>query len=419
MRWALALALLPGLGTGLLLALIAGLRLPLAVAWPQLVQAHGQVQTLGFVLSFIVAVGLQLFPRFLAAPLRRPERATWGVALIAAALSVRVVAQPLDLGPTRSALLLASAFAVPAGVLQAGSAFHGLSRRSIQPRTGPAAAWRRFILIGGLCLGATLVLFLTTTLALAAGDILVDQGADEALIHLELAGFAMCLVFAVSSRIFGRFFLLRSRPEFERWLPRLAVTWGAGVALVSVGWLVGDISGLRLVGSFLEVVVACAWLWLIGLYAPPVRPSGTPYVTNPTRRWVRVAFALLVFGLVTNLVLFARSALSGVEPSADELSAARHALAQGFLLPMMVSMAARLLPIYSADVLKRRWLLEAIVDTLLVGAAIRVGAELFGGYGMITGPLIALGGSLSVAAFAVFAGGMWSSLGRLPGVSKH
>src|SRR5690348_5547708 len=52
---ALGMALLPGLGTGLLLILIAGLHLPLAVPWPQLAQAHGQIQAIGFTLLFTVA----------------------------------------------------------------------------------------------------------------------------------------------------------------------------------------------------------------------------------------------------------------------------------------------------------------------------------------------------------------------------
>jgi hypothetical protein len=49
--------------------LLASARLPVAVPWPQLAQAHGQVQALGFRLLFIVAVGMQLFSRFLGAPL--------------------------------------------------------------------------------------------------------------------------------------------------------------------------------------------------------------------------------------------------------------------------------------------------------------------------------------------------------------
>lgn len=416
LRAALALALAPGLGVGLLLVLVAGLGLPWALAWPQLAQGHGQVQTLGFTLLFIVAVGLQLFPRFLAAPLPDPARATRGAVVVAAALVTRLIAQPLELGPLRSVLLLLVAIGVPAGALLAGSAFHGLSRRSVQPASGPAAAWRRFVAVGGLALGGALLLHTWVVLGLAAGGVVTPAEPNEALIHLELAGFATGLVFGVASRVFGRFLLLRSHPALESALPRLATLYGLGLALVALGWLLDGSWGrwVRLGGSALELGVLLVWLWLVGLYAPPSRPSGTPYVTNPTRRWVRLAFGFLVVSLGTSTALFGREALLGVRPTVTQLSAARHALAQGFLLVLMVAMAVRLLPIISADVLRRRWLPELVVDLLVVGALLRVGAELLGGYEGTAGPLVALGGALAVAGFSLFAAALWSSLGRLP-----
>src|SRR4051794_29353255 len=86
MRVALALARGPGLGLGVLLVAVFGLGLRLAAPWPPLAQGHGQVQLLGFVLLFALAVGLQLLPRFLAAPIARPERVLAGGALVAGAV---------------------------------------------------------------------------------------------------------------------------------------------------------------------------------------------------------------------------------------------------------------------------------------------------------------------------------------------
>jgi len=417
MRLALAMALAPGLGTGLLLALIAGLGLPLAVAWPQLAQAHGQIQAIGFVVVFIVAVGLQLFPRFLGAPLQHANRAAWGCATVATALVARLVGQPLPDGPARIALLVVATIGVPAGVLIAGSAFHELRRSRTAAANDAAGAWRRFIPVGGLALGVALVLYTWSGMWLVAGDTLVPPATDKALIHLELAGFATSLVLAVATRVFGRFLLLRSRPALDRRVPMLAVLWAVGLVLVSLGWLVGS-PWLRWAGALVEAGVVLSWLWLVGLYETPSRESGTPYVTNPTRRWIRFAFAFLVFSVALQVGLFGREVLVGVSASITELSAARHALGQGFLLPLMVAMAARLLPIFSADVLKHRLRLELTVDLLLAGAAMRVLAELLGGYGALGGPLVALGGTLTVVGFAVFAVGMWSSLGRLPTASR-
>jgi hypothetical protein len=46
---------------------------------------------------------------------------------------------------------------------------------------------------------------------------------------------------------------------------------------------------------------------------------------------------------------------------------------------------------------------------------VRVVAEVMGGYGPLAGPLVAVGGTLGVAGFALFAVGLGRSLGRLPG----
>lgn len=419
MRMALAMTVVPGLGTGLLLVLVAGLRLHWAIPWPQLAQAHGQVQTLGFVVPFIIAVALQLFPRFLSAPLLHADRAVIGAAVLALALLVRFAAQPLDDGPPRSVLLVVSALAVPVGAMVAGTAFHGLSARSVQPVSGPSAAWRQFVGVGGTALGAALVLSVWAGLLLAQGYLVVPEGVDEALIHLELFGFPTALVLAVGSRIFGRFLILRTRPALELAVPRLALLWGVGLALVAAGWLWSAGVWLRVAGSVLELALLLVWLWLVGLYAPPARSSGTPYVTVPTRRWVRLAFGFLVLSLVLSCFLFAREAVLGAPPLETQLSAARHALAQGFLLPMMSAMAARLLPIFSADVLRHRMRLEVAMDLLFVGALVRVGAELIQGYEGWAGPAVALGGGLGVLGFLIVAVGLWSSLGRLPGMGAQ
>jgi hypothetical protein len=412
---ALGLALVPGFGTGLLLVLVVGLHLPFAIGWPQLAQAHGQIQALGFVLLFIIAVGLQLFPRFVGSPPRHAWRAVVGAMAVTLALLARWVGQPLELGLTRTVLLGFSTVALPVGAVVAGMAFHGLARGRAISASG-AEAWRRFAAVAGVLLVGVLLLWTWSSAGLTDGQLVVAQGVDEALIHLELAGFAACMVFAVGSRIFGRFFILRTRQGFERSLPLFAIGWGLGVLLVTVGWLVDDPSGtwLRVSGALLELCVAGAWLWLIGLYAQPTRASGTPHITNPTRRWIRIAFVFLLFGLALDLGYFVRDALYDMPPSSTELSAARHALGQGFLLPLMVAMAVRLLPILSADVLKHRVRLEITVDLLLIGALIRVVAEGIGGYGMVSGALVSIGGTLGVVGFILFAVAVWGSLPRLP-----
>jgi hypothetical protein len=142
-------------------------------------------------------------------------------------------------GLERTAVPVFAALALPVGAVVAGSAFHCLSRASVQPGGGAAGAWRRSVAVGGLALGSALGLFVWAGVHLATGYVVVPQGLDEALIHLELAGFATCLVFAVSSssRVFGRFILLRTRPHARALGAAAGDRLASGLLLVALGWL--------------------------------------------------------------------------------------------------------------------------------------------------------------------------------------
>src|SRR5207244_8427563 len=106
--------------------------------------------------------------------------------------------------------------------------------------------------------------------------------------------------------------------------------------------------------------------------------------------------------LATAEMLCAATSLTVLSPS-------RHVLVQGFLLPLIVLMAARILPGYSGYMLHRSRLLGALVWSLLIGAVLRSGAELVGGYRPGWSLLVALGGTLAVVAFTAFALGLWRS----------
>ncbi len=414
MRITLAVPVVLGFGIGVLLVVVFGLGLPLLLPYPQLAQAHGQIQLLGFTLPFVLAVGLQLFPRFLGAPIPHPYRVVAAGAATAAGVTIRLFAQPMEPGLVRSVLLIVTALLVPTGVVLGAIELGGMRQRSVQPLRGPSADWQLFVVAGLVSLFVAVGLHTWGMLELAAGNLMVPMALDEATIHLELDGFATCMVLGVASRVFGRFLLLRTRPSLDRLLARLAGAYAVGLALVVTGWL-SDVSLLVAAGYILELAVLVVWVWLIGLYDRPSRASGMPHVTAPTRRWFRLAFALLLLGVA---MLGAASAGVGF-PTATGLSAARHAVTQGFLLVLMTGMAARLLPIYSADALRHRWTVESAVALLLLGALLRSVSEMVGGYAGVAGPLTALGGTLSAVGFTLFAVGLWSSLGRLPGKTRQ
>ena len=108
-RTSLALALVAGFSIGLYLVLGFAFGLPLTPGTPALMQAHGQVQSLGFIALFILAVGVQLFPRFHANRLDRPGQVSLGGLLLALGVALRVIAQPQPTVVTlRPGILVAS-----------------------------------------------------------------------------------------------------------------------------------------------------------------------------------------------------------------------------------------------------------------------------------------------------------------------
>jgi hypothetical protein len=240
---------------------------------------------------------------------------------------------------------------------------------------------------------------------LAQGAIVVPFAQDEAIIHLELWGFASTVVLAVSGRVFPKFLLLR--PTREALMRPAVALWALGsVGTPAVWLLLPSAEAARAVTTLAQLVAAVLFVAGIRLYETPVRESGTPHVTNPTRRWVRLAFAAMLLAAAASSGIASAEAL-GLAVPVTQVSAARHLLAQGFLLPLIVLMAARMLPGYSGYMVHRSGLLSGLVWSLLLGAALRSGAELSGGYGPGWNVSVAFGGTLSAVAFTVFAVGLW------------
>jgi len=416
-RASLALALAFGFSIGLYLILGFAFDLPLSASTPALMQVHGQVQALGFVTMFIIGVGVQLFPRFHASRLDRPRLVSIGGLLLASGVVLRALSQPVLPGPLwRSIGLVGSGILELVGVALAVYAFARVIRGSVQPERGGFAAVLPATL--GLSLLGALILNAVLCVYLAQGGIVVPPPQDEALLHLELWGFATSMALAVSGRIFPRFLLLQDTRE--RLLPYAFVLWAVGALGVPAAWLaLPSLTGARAVAALAQLAGAALFVIALRLYELPARSSGMPHVTYPTRRWIRLAFAMMLASATADFGLALAESLGTTIPTLTELSAARHALAQGFLLPLIVLMAARILPGYSGQMMRQPQLLSAMMWTLISGAALRFVAELFGSYGPGWGALVALGGTLGVVAFVVFAVGLWLAESRVPALASR
>jgi hypothetical protein len=307
-RTSLGLALVGGFALGLYLLLGFAFGLPLPASTPALMQVHGQVQALGFVALFIMAVRVQLFPRFHAATLDRPELVSLGGLMVALGVALRATAQPLPPSAQRGAALVGGALLALAGVLLAIYAFGRVVRQSVQP---PARGARRFLpatMAGSLL--AALLLNVMVAGGLAAGGWVVPAYQDEALLHWELWGFAATMVLAVAGRVYPRFLLLR--PTREPLVAPALAMWALGSFGVPLAWLLaGAAPAVRAAAAAAQLAGAALYVVALRLYEAPVRASGMPHVTNPTHHWARVAFGYLLVAATANTALALHEALDG------------------------------------------------------------------------------------------------------------
>src|SRR4051812_42755277 len=123
MSLSLALALSGGFGLGLYLLLSIGFKLPLPAGTPALIQVHGQVQALGFVMMFIMAVGVQIIPRFHSSSLDRPRLVSIGGVMLGAGVVLRALSQPFSPSLPRNTGLILGALLTLIGVLLVVYAF--------------------------------------------------------------------------------------------------------------------------------------------------------------------------------------------------------------------------------------------------------------------------------------------------------
>jgi hypothetical protein len=406
MSLSLALALSAGFGLGLYLLLSIAFRLPLPATTPALMQVHGQAEALGFVMLFIMAVGVQIIPRFHSSTLDRPRLVSVGGLMLASGVTIRALAQPIPASTSRSVGLILAAILTLIGALPVVYAFSRVVRHSVQP--GPRE--RRALLpatMGSSLLLALLLNVFVSIRMVVNGGVVVPLYLDEALVHLELWGFATTMVFAVAGNIYPRFLLLR--PTRESALFPALLLWALGSLGTPVAWLVTEgLPAVRVITAIAQLAGIIGYLYALRLYEPTARASTAPHVTDTTRTWARVAFGFLIVAASVNVAAAALT-LSGSDTTASVLSAARHALAQGFLLPIIVLTAARILPGYSGQMMRQPRVLTGLLWTLFVGAALRSAAQLLGGYEGGWAMLMAAGATLSTGAFTVFAIGLWQS----------
>lgn len=384
-----------GLGLWLLLSRVWGVTL-LGANWLALVQVHGLLQLFGFAGLFAMGIAFHALPRFRAAA-APPAVLVWIAYLgIVGGLAVRGVAQPATDLPARSGVLVVGGALLSVGALSfAFAALHSLA-------TGRNPHRPDELLIGaGICAVPVAAALVALEMATSASAVLV-QSVDDQAIWVMLLGGLCTLIFGVWARVAPGF--VAAVPA----TPRLLVL-GGGV------WIFGVLAQAFALaaGPWLLLIGAALLTLAIGVFGAGIARQPLHGDARLTRLGVRSAFVWLFVGLA----ILAAGGL-GLASSYFQVSAARHALALGFVTLMIYSVASRVLPSFTG---RRWWSRRLQTLTLAIGnvaVALRVAAQLVPDGGGQPGAVFnGVAGMLAYGALVLFAANavrMWRGTSSRP-----
>lgn len=374
-RWALGLALWAGFALGAHVISVIGFGFDLGPVFYPYIQAHGQIQLVGWTGLIIMGVSLHFMPRLAAVPLRKPERQLWILRLIAGGLLLRFVAQSYHayLAPetvlflVTNCLIAFSALLVWAGCLVYISLLVDTIRRvkNVKKRPGLKSI-RGFVLVMllGWLIYPTLTLWLLCQQTIQSTTT-TDQALTELSVQCFLHFVLLPVTFAFSTRLLPLYLRL---PPMDWSLSWLVLLYLAGMfmqmlatfplsATGEAAWLptlaaAGQaLKGLTILSFILKIDVITRWRqpWTvnrIGAPGPERRQtrSGLPDYGEfgSFEKLVYAAYIWLALAATAEIALaIAALADKALPISTDVL---RHCYLLGFVTNLIFGLVPRMVP---------------------------------------------------------------------------
>ncbi len=412
MGTAIVLALSAGFGLGsmLLLSRTFGVVLsPLgASSWMDQVQMHGFIQIFGWIGLFIMGVSLHILPRFKGVDSsgRLVSLTIYGA--MVAGLGSRIAQAVLNGSTIGHALALLSGVCILAGSLLFAWTVYSILRQSSKRESfdsflSAAVLWLVVGAIGYVALAIYSVNSATTA---------IPDKYNAPILHTLLMGFATLFTVGISLRVLPIFLGLPSPSEKRISLAFWAINVGLVLRLVAA---FSPVFSLGHLFEQTEHVGALAEAFGISLFALTLFPwrkrSGLnfmePGVYPGYARFIRMAYIWLIITAVIEVTLSMRS-FFGLHPSYLEASAARHALALGFLTMMMFGFSLRIIPVFGGRQLAWPRLADASFWLILASVSLRVPLTLVPG--QLAAGLVGISGFLGLAGLACWSLSFWRTV---------
>ena len=317
-------------------------------------QIHGHAQIFGWVGLFVMGVAFHAVPRFKMVALPSLRAANACLALMVAGIVVRIFAQPFG---WRWALLAS-------GIMELSSVgtflwlLATIAGRSKQSREfyekfiGASVGW--FALLAIWNMYAVGLMFARRSTGIA-------PALDAWMIHVGLFGFISNMIFAFALRVLPHFLGLRE----TKVRAANAAFWLWNGAILCRYQFVWQRERLDLLASCLEFGAALLFVWAVGIFAKRRVKVQIAGVDNTFAWFIYLGFAWLVLDV-----------LQPFHADLPRLTAsARHGMAVGFILSIIMGVAYRILPIFngvnlhSPRAMRASFWLHAAGTTLILAMA--------------------------------------------------
>ena len=378
-----------------------------AVTW-----AHAHAQVAGWVTFFVMGFAYQAIPRFKFTTLWRPLLASRSLFVMAAALTVRTIA---DLWVSNPAWALAGKIA-GIGELAIVLTFALVITKTIRKSRNPVEPYERFLFaaLGWMIAAFAFDWWMFSTSATVGGYeawVRFISLYDAPWRDLQLAGFAGGMILGVSQRFLPFIYGFREVPA--RTARVVLYLWNFAVAgnvvaysmLVRTGQPVwGLVLELCILGMFASVILLVRGF---GLFSAKVeRDRSLPFI-RAAYFWALVAIALLA-------LLPVYDAVTGVAFSHAYFGGYRHAFTVGFISMMILGVSSKVVPILGGLDIRRLSGLRATFWLVNTGNAMRVVFQILTDRYEWAYPLMGISAWIEVTGLTLWAIDLWRAMGSRP-----
>lgn len=373
------------------------------------IHAHAHAMIFGWVGLFVMGFAYQSFPRFKNTRLWHPELANLSYFLMLSGIVTRVVAEIAQPGRTALALGgLATVAEVSAIVLFMNVLLH-TALSSNQPRNKHekyifgALFW---FLVQALASGA---FFFAKATAGSQDNLLLRIALfDAPLRDMQVLGFAALMIAGVSQRFVPSVYGLADPKRDNRNL--IFGLINASLLLDIVCYVSYRLTGATLFAVGLEIAFALMPIWAV-LLVRQVGVFGSAGQPDRTFKFVRAAYAWLVFASLMMPFLLLYSRITHQPFAHSYWGAQRHAFTVGFISFMIVGVSSKVVPILAGVDAKKLSNLWGPFAMMMIGCTGRVVLQVLTDFFPDQAySFIGFTGFLEVAALAWWGAELWRTM---------